>query len=169
MKTRTGERRLFLDTICLKCQGSWERGGGQRVTKQETINSYLRALPCSDPSPSSQLLIDQLVDTCPVQPGCLPTSTDQPRESKNSRKCGWTFLEDSTFFKIWKAQQASVMRGIHEHIKKKKHKKTNELWYFWQIKAQFRVNLGIHDHSENACSGVGWLDWLALVCFSIAK
>lgn len=121
MKTRTGERRLFLDTICLKCQGSWERGGGQRVTKQETINSYLRALPCSDPSPSSQLLIDQLVDTCPVQPGCLPTSTDQPRESKNSRKCGWTFLEDSTFFKIWKAQQASVMRGIHKHIKKKTH------------------------------------------------
>lgn len=123
MKTRTGERRLFLDTICLKCQGSWERGGGQRVTKQETINSYLRALPCSDPSPSSQLLIDQLVDTCPVQPGCLPTSTDQPRESKNSRKCGWTFLEDSTFFKIWKAQQASVMRGIHQHIKKKNTQK----------------------------------------------
>lgn len=82
----------------LKVHGKGERG--ERRTKSEIIK-LLWVLPCSDTSPSSQLLIDQLVDTCPVQPGCLPTSTDQPRESKNSRKCGWTFLEDSTFFKIW--------------------------------------------------------------------
>lgn len=62
-------------------------------------------LPCSGPSSSLQLLIDQLVETWPVHPGCFPTSTDQPRDSKNSRKCGWTILEDSMFFRIWNNQQ----------------------------------------------------------------
>lgn len=53
--------------------------------------------------------MDQLVETCPVHPGCFPTSTDQPRDSKNSRKCGWTILEDSMFFRIWNNQQKHGM------------------------------------------------------------
>ena len=35
-----------------------------------------------------------LVDTCPVQPGCLQTFTGQPKVDKNSRKWGWTEWTD---------------------------------------------------------------------------
>lgn len=48
------------------------------------------------------VLIFQLVYTLPVQPGCCPTSTGQPRDSSSSRKCGCTLAEDSTFLKIYK-------------------------------------------------------------------
>lgn len=137
---------------------------GKGREEQTRNSSYLWALPCSDPSPSSQLLIDQLVDTCPVQPGCLPTSTDQPRESKNSRKCGWTFLEDSTFFKIWNTQEASVMKGIQGYNKIN----TREIMSFDTSDKSRSSSEWIWKYmtTENVCSGVGWLDWLTLVSVS---
>lgn len=49
---------------------------------------------------SEQELRDQLVSRCPVHPGWRPTSTGQPKDSRNSKKWGWTLDEDSTFLRI---------------------------------------------------------------------
>lgn len=57
---------------------------------------------------SEEELIDQLVSRCPVQPGCRPKSTGHPKDSRNSRKWGWTLNEDSTFFRIWRMQKIAL-------------------------------------------------------------
>lgn len=65
------------------------------------LRSCSQTLPvCCASLPSEQELRDQLVSRWPVHPGWRPTSTGQPKDSRNSRKCGWTLDEDSTFLKI---------------------------------------------------------------------
>lgn len=66
---------------------------------------------------SEEELIDQLVSRCPVQPGCRRKSTGQPKDSRNSRKWGWTLEEDSTFFRIWWMQKMTQhSNGIFKNV-----------------------------------------------------
>lgn len=64
-------------------------------------NTVVSLPACSMSLLSEQELRDQLVSRCPVHPGWRPTSTGQPKDSRNSKKWGWTLDADSTFLRIY--------------------------------------------------------------------
>ncbi|TNN74568.1 hypothetical protein EYF80_015115 [Liparis tanakae] len=101
-----------------------------RILKSPVFRGWMKIRGTSF---SKQELRDQLVSRCPVHPGWRPTSTGQPKESRNSRKWGWTLDDDSTFLRIWSQRNKyientkPVVLKFQLEKKKKKKKKKNRM------------------------------------------
>lgn len=93
-----------------------------------------------------QELRDQLVSRCPVQPGCRPTSTGQPRDSRNSRKWGWTLDDVSTFLRIYQLQ--CIIHTVDQDLPITMHKTVDQ-----SVRSKYSVNC----HEKiNKFSPHGW-------------